>query len=210
MNKFTPKCFLYPYVRFLNTLPDSGGFDFYKGNTLIAAGLPFGAFSSYIKAETGPQIFKVTKSGNKNSVCAQLAIDLKVGSVYSICAMEEPGGMALYAINEPTERESLQYGHIRICNLSKFCKAADVWANDECIVSDIRYLEVSKYLATIPGKYTIKVKSSDDSSVFLTIPSQIVSQGKYNSLYILGGKSESPEPLGVFTIDAASYNGYYL
>ncbi len=210
MNNLTPKCFLFPYVRFFNAVARGNGFDFYRCNTLSAAGIPFGAFSSYLKSETGQQIFKITKSGNKNEVLAQIAINFNVGDVYTLSALEGPGGISLFAINEPTQKSNLQYGHIRICNLSRQCKCVDAYAGNECIAADIHYLDVSKYLAVVPDKYTLKIKSSDNSEDFLTCPSQIVKPGKYNSLYIIGEKSESSEPSGIFTIDAASYNGFYL
>jgi len=210
MTSFAPEGFLFPYVRFFNAVDHNSKFDFYICNTLAAAGIPFGAFSSYLKISGGQQIFKVTKAGDKNNVIAQICIKFHIGKVCTICAKETSNGITLCELEEYTNKDNLQYGHIRICNLSSQCRDVSVYANNECIAAEIGHGQICRYLAMIPGKYTLKVKCSDEHSDFLTIPSIVIKPGKYNTLYIIGAKKESSEPVGVFTVDAASYSGFYL
>ena len=209
MNISDSVTFLHPYVRFFNAT-GAEHFDFYCCNTLAAAGLPSGSFSPYCKIAAGKQIFRLFKSGNKKDIQAQITLNSDIGSIFTLCAIKSSSGITLHAVSEPCIRESLQYGHIRICNLlSENCRT-NVYADNECIAADIRYTEISKYIAILPGKYRLQIKNSDDLSDIYVFSSQLIKPGKYNTLYIIENSTGPEKQQGIFTIDAASYNGFYL
>ena len=205
-----PDSFLFPYVRFFNAIPGKSKYDFYSGNTLIAAGIPFGAFSSYIKLTNGKNVFKITECGKKNNVFSQIIINFNVGEVFTVCAIENHNSISLYGINEPTEKENMQYGHLRICNLASECANVQVYAGNECIACDVHYLDFTKYICIIPGKYDLSVKDEESKAEYVKITEQYINQGKFNSLYITGVNPENNIPYGIFTVDAACYSGFYL
>lgn len=204
------KGFLFPYVRFFNASPDAGSIDFYCGSELVAAAIPYGAFSVYIKVPTGMQCFKITKSGTKNEYISELNVDFKIGNVYDICAVNTYPKTNLYAIKEPTDKSETNYGHLRVCNLSPNNESVNIYADNNCFIGDIKYMEISKYVAMIADKYNFTVKNSEDGNKILNCGTQIIKQGKYNTLYILSKSAPYNEPICVFTIDAASYSGFYL
>ena len=204
------KGFLFPYVRFFNASPDAGSIDFYCNNDILAAGIPYGSFSVYIKVSRGMQCFKITKSGSKSDVLAEIKVNFSIGDVYDICAVNRYPKTALYAINEPTERSDTDYGHLRVCNLSLDMKSINIYADNNCFIGDIKYLEISKYVEMIADKYTFDVKNSETGKKILNCGTQIIKQGKYNTLYILSKSEPYADPICVFTIDAASYTGFYL
>ena len=210
MDEIRIENFLYPYVRFFNAVPDNQNADFYIGNALVASNITFGTFSPYIKVTKGRQNFIVTKSGNKNDVLATLTLNFDDGEVYTVAAVTDDGKVLAYGINEPTERNNLEYGHIRICQLSPDLGKADVVANQYKILGDIDYLELSKYICISPARYDFNIKRSGEEKTELNVSAQTMRPGIYNTLYIIGLADGTPNIRGVLSIDAASYNGYYL
>jgi len=202
--------FLYPYVRFFNASPGLSEADFYIGNSLVASKIGFGKFSPYIKVTKGKQDITITSLGNKDNVLAQLTINFSDGEVYTVAAVSDNENVIAYGINEPTTRDNLNYGHIRICHLSPNGGEIDVSANDYDILEEINYLELSNYIAITPGKYDFKIINSETEEIVLNVSSQVMKQGVYNTLYIIGLADGTPALQGVLSIDAASYNGYYL
>jgi len=210
MNQIRIENFLYPYVRFFNAAPDLENADFYIGNSLAASKVGFGSFSPYIKVSKGKQNIIITAPGNKDNVLASLTINFSDGEVYTVAAVTDSNNIMAYGINEPTVRENLNYGHIRVCHLSPNGGEVDIAANEYDILEEINFFELSNYIAITPGKYDFKVKNSETEETVLNVSSQVMKQGVYNTLYIIGLAGEKPALQGVLSVDAASYNGYYL
>lgn len=210
MNDIRIENFLYPYVRFFNASPGLQNADFYVGNSLVASRIGFGSFSPYIKVSKGRQDIKITAPGNKNDVLATLTLNFGDGEVYTVAAVSDGTGTMAYGISEPTDRENLNYGHIRICHLSPNAGEVDVIANEYEILDDINYLEISKYIAITPGRYDFKINNSETDETILNVSSQNMRSGIYNTLYIIGLHGSEPSLRGILSVDAASYTGYYL
>jgi len=202
--------FLYPYVRFLNASPSLDGADFYRGNSLASPSLGFGCFSGYVRVPSGISEFKITKAGNKDEVIASITLPFKPGEVYTVAAVHSDGSTMAYAINEPTKRENTNYGHIRVCHLSPALGDLDINANGYKILGNIDYLELSRYMCISPGKYEFSVFDTKSNNARLVMPCQNVLPGKYNTLYVVGNDTEKAPLMGLFSVDAASYTGYYL
>ena len=210
MNDIRIENFLYPYVRFLNATPSEAGVDFYRGNSLVAPNVGFGTFSAYDRVSPGTQEFRITRAGNKDDVLATLSLPFEKGEVYTIAAVHSDGSTMAYGISEPTERNDTQYGHLRICNLSPDFGEMNVDANGHMILGGIDYLEISKYMCMTPDKYEFRAKRAKDNALKLVMPNQNLRDGKYNTLYIVGLSDANPSLMGILSVDAASYTGYYL
>lgn len=202
--------FLSPYVRFVNACPSVKSADFYYGNTLIQPSLGFGCFSAYYKVPKGLQEFVITEAGNRNNVLATVKLPFGHGDVYTVAAVHSDGSTMAYGIMEPTERKDTDYGHIRVCHLSPNLGSLDISANGYDILGSIDYLELSRYICIKPDMYEFRAKQNFDGALKLIMPNQNVQKGKYNTIYIVGLSNENPCLMGIFTVDAASYTGYYL
>lgn len=201
--------FLYPYVRFFNAYPKNQNIDFYLGNALVASNIVYGVFSPYIKVSKGKQSFMLTKAGSRE-VLATAVLNFDDGEVYTVAAADDDGKVIAYGIKEPTERSNVDYGHIRVCQLSPDLGKADVIANQYKILGDIDYLELSKYICITPGRYDFNIKLTSDEKSVLNVSAQNMKPCVYNTLYIIGLDGGSPSLTGVLSVDAASYTGYYL
>jgi len=210
MSSIKVENFLHPYVRFLNASPSVAGADFYLGSRLYAPNLGFGCFSSYIKVPRGTQEFIITEAGNRNNVIARLSLPFNQGEVYTVAAVHSDGETMAYGISEPTDKTNMQYGNVRICHLSPILREADISVNGKKILQNIDYLEISKYICMTPDMYEFRVSDSDSGRVVLSVPNQNVRSGKYNTLYVVGTQNDATPLMGLFSVDAASYNGYYL
>ena len=202
--------FLYPYVRFFNASPNLPAADFYVGNSLVASNVAFGAFSPYVKVSTGRQEFKIAAAGNRDDTLATLTLNFGNGEVYTLAAVSDGTDTMAYGISEPTERDNLNDGHIRVCHLAPELGEIDVIANEYDILDEINYLEVSNYMAITPGRYDFKINNSETDETLLNVSAQNMRQGIYNTLYIIGLNGGEPSLRGILSVDAASYTGYYL
>ncbi len=210
MNDIRIENFMYPYVRFLNACPSLTGADFYLGNSLASPSLGFGCFSGYVKVPRGMNEFRITKADDKDNVIATLTLPFKQGEVYTVAAVHSDGSTMAYGISEPTDRKNTEYGHLRVCHLSPMTGNLDINANGYRILEDIDYLELSKYMCVSPGKYEFSFFDAKGNNAVLVMPNQNVLPGKYNTLYIVGNDTEKAPLMVLFSVDAASYTGYYL
>ena len=202
--------FMYPYVRFLNASPSEEKLDYYLGNTLASPTLGFGCFSGYVKVPLGVNEFKITKAGNKDAVIARISLPFRQGEVYTVAAIHSDGETMAYGINEPTERTNTDCGHLRVCHLAPAIGKADVNANGYNILGSIDYLEISKYMCIKPGKYEFSAFDVSNPDAKLVMPNQKILPGKYNTIYLVGNGTEKAPVMGLLSVDAASYTGYYL
>ena len=208
MNNYTDSGFLFSYIRFMNFSPHGGSADFYIGNTLVCAGIKYGSHSPYIKTSSGPQVYKATRCGRKDDIIDKITLCQNVGEVDNLCLCGKADIASFYRVNEPKEAPDKDYGNLRICNLSLDTDRLNIWANDEMIIGDIEYKNTSKYLKILPRKYEIKISDNENDSI--TLGNYELNADKYNTLYITGIKNEMPHLSGIFTLDAASYDGFYL
>jgi len=208
MNKFNNTGFLFPYVRFFNASPHGGSMDFYIGNTLVGAGIKYGSFTGYIKTMSSPVTYKAARSGRKDDIIHKITLSQKVGDVCTLCVTNKADKAEFMIIDEICEKNNMDYGHIRICNLSPENAGLDIYADQRKILGDINFKEISRYMAIRPQSYEISVWKNEKR--ILNCHSLDMRQGKFNTLYIIGLLDEVPKISNVFSVDAASYNGFYL
>jgi len=210
MNSIRIENFIYPYVRFLNASFSIEGADFYVGNSLASPRLGFGCFSGYVKVPAGNVEIRVKSAADKEKIIDTVTLPFKPGSVYTVAVVNADGSPMLYGISEPTQRDNVNCNHLRVCHLTPFLKNLDVNANGYKILGDIDYLEISKYMCLLPGKYEFSVFDTKSGSSKLVMPNQNLEKGKYNTLYVVGNDLEKTPLMGLLSVDAASYTGYYL
>jgi len=208
MTDFNDSGFLFSYIRFMNLSPQGGSIDFYVGNTLIGAGIKFGSCSPYIETASSPQVYKATRCQRKDDVIDKITLCQDVGKVHSLCVCGMADEANFLTIEEPIQKPIEGYGNLRICNFSPGSTPFDIWANDEKILGDINYKEQSRYMNIKPGIYNFGLSENGTESIKLI--EHEIKPGKSYSLYIIGTKNEMPHLSGLFTLDAASYNGFYL
>lgn len=208
MTDFNESQFLFSYIRFMNFSPQGGSIDFYIGNTLVCAGIKFGSYSPYIKTASGPQVYKATRSGRKDEVIEKITLCQDVGKVHSLCVCGMANEAGFLPVEEPNEPSMKGFGNLRICNFSPDSKSFDIWANDEKILEDINYKDRSVYMKIKPGNYEFSLRENNSKAALLG--EYEIKPEKSNTLYIVGTKNEMPHLSGIFTLDAASYNGFYL
>ncbi len=208
MNDYTDSGFLFSYIRFMNFSPQGGSADFYIGNTLVCAGIKYGSYSPYIKTSSGPQVYKATRCGKKDEIIDKITLCQNVGHVDNLCLCGKADNAVFFVVNEPKENPDKDYGNLRICNLSIDTDNLNIWANDEMIIGDIEYKNISRYLKIKPQNYEIKITGKEKD--FISLGNYQLNADKYNTIYITGIKNEMPHLSGILTLDAASYDGFYL
>ncbi len=207
MKRYEKTGFLFSYIRFMNLSPHGGKADFYMGNTLVCAGIKFGSCSSYIKTGSGPQVYKVTRCGKKDDIIGKFTFCQSVGEVHSLCVCGMADKAKVITIEEPP-LERNDYANLRICNFAPDTEKMCIMANDEMIVGDMDYKEQSVYMKIKPGEYEFSAGEAGQN--FRSLGEHKIDSGKFYSLYITGTKNEMPHLSGLFTLDAASYDGFYL
>lgn len=208
MNNFECCGFLFPYIRLLNASGTGGALDFYTGNTLTATGIKFGSFTEYMKAGTGPRVYKITRSGNKDDIISKITVNQNVGEVVTLAVTDIEGSPSFMIIDEPCAKQTQDYAHMRVCNLSPDSDGINVYANSNIVLGSLNHRETSRYIEFIPGSYNLSLYKGDKK--ILNCGNQTLRQAKYNTLYIIGSESGKTPLSSVFSIDAGSYSGFYL
>ena len=174
--------FLFPYIRFFNASMHGGKMDFYIGNTMVAASIGFGQYTGYMKCKTGPQSYKVTREGKKDDVIEKIIIEQNVGEVTTLCMTGKADNPQIFVINEPTDKNNITYGHLRICNLCPEKISFDVYANNKKILGDIGYREISKYMEMHGAEYDFTVFDNFICATPLPYPVTFCTQSPYCAL----------------------------
>lgn len=199
---------LFSYIRFFNASPQGGSLDFYIGNTLVAAGIRFGSFTPYIKTSTGPVSYKMTRAGKKDEIIQKIMMQQNVGEVYTLCATGKADNPQFMALDENAPKINMDYGHLRVCSLSPGDEGFDVYANDNRILGDIRFKEVSRYMEIRPDSYNFSLYRN--KKMVYDCGSLMLKKGKFYTIYIIGLEDEIPHISCSFSTDASGYNGFYL
>ncbi len=199
---------LYPYIRFFNASPQGGSCSFYTGNSLAISGLKFGKLSPYIRVKSGNTMYKASPGGIKSEKDPKLILPQRPGEVYTLCLIGKPNEPKFMAIKESYDKINMEYGHLRICNLSPENCGFDIYANGNKILGDINYTEISRYMEIRPEKYEISIIRNKKTAINCGIYD--LKPKKFNTVYIIGLENEIPQTEGIFTIDSNSYNGFYL
>lgn len=199
---------LFPYIRFFNASPQGGSLDFYIGNTLVAAGIRFGSFTPYIKTSTGPVTYKMTRAGRKDETIQKIIMQQNVGDVYTLCVTGKADNPEFMVLDENAPKINMDYGHLRVCNLSPGDGGIDVYANDNRILGDIRFKEVSRYMEIRPDRYNFSLNKN--KKMVHDCGRLLLKSGKFNTIYIIGLENEIPNITDVFSADASGCSGFYL
>ena len=171
---------LHPYIRVINASTENN-LDFFVFNTKISSLHHPGDNSQYHKCERGPTTFKVVPEGS-DSALTSLGINLEIGKVYDVCIVGEKDNISLFAIENKVTKSNLEYGHLRVCNLSKNHSNLDVLADGVCFAADFQFLDVSDYIEMMPKEYNFEIKERN-SELCQKIGKFTIKPGKYNSLF---------------------------
>lgn len=199
---------LAPYVRFLNGA-DTEPIDFVIINKTVSASTDYGKITKYIKCDRGNIRFFV-KSRSKDMSGATINLNMQAGDVYTLCAIKKDNKYQILPISENTDKENLNLGHLRICNLNRDQRGISAYANDTCFVAEIPTDDICRYVELVPSKYQISIKASDSGKEVINCGMQSIKSGRYNTLFVLTPKTAAGEALGIYTIDASSYDSMYL
>ena len=170
------------YIRFLNA-SDCDGIDFYMFNTLEFADAKPGSFCEYRKTAHGTCTFKACKAHSKEIVASTFA-DIKPDTLHIVCAVGSGDSLSLYAIEEKADSVDSKYAHLRICMLNSKTKPSDMTANGHNVICNISPMDVSEYVAFLPGTYTIELKKSGTDDVFVKTEKHHLDAGKRYSVFV--------------------------
>lgn len=203
--------FIYPYVRFLNAVPDKGRVSFYVNNQEFFTDFPFADISGYRQIPEGDVTFRAVWINGDENVIYTLQANVKKGDVITLALAGEKGRRTLLRINDNLEKNNYKASNLRVADLVSDFDGFNIYANGFPILEDIEFPEVSDYIMLRPNIYNFKIINENTDDVFLDTGNQDLKVRKYYTLFIIGNAANDGEPVKIiFATDAASYEGEYL
>jgi hypothetical protein len=177
-----------PYVRLFHAAPGTPAVDVYANGNMVAQGLTYGQITVYVPVNPGSyniQVFQTCRTSNP-LICSSISIAPETSQ--TIAGVGEPGRLSLFPIKEvymPIIDKRSSY--VRFVNLSPDSPALDVYLPDGTkILTDIAFMDYSKYITVPPGSYTVVLKPLGGDNVLYTIQNLTLMPGTISSVFALG------------------------
>lgn len=194
------------YARLFHAAPGTPAVDVYANGNLVTQGFAYGEITEYVTVNPGAyniQIFPAGRTANP-LICSSLAI--VSGTSQTIAGVGEPGKLSLFPIKEVympvIDRRS---AYVRFANLSPDSSSVDIALSDGTVIlSDISFMDYSKYITITPGTYTLLMKPMGSNEVLLTITGLNLMAGTINTIFAIGFMDGDP-PLEAVTYPDGMY-----
>ncbi len=203
--------FLYPYVRFLNASPTGGKASFFVNDERYFTSYPFGEISGYKQIPAGEVTFRTVYENGGDNIIYTTSARVENGDVFTLALSGGQGQRTLVRIDDTKVKNNYKASNMRIANLVSDTDGFNVYANGFPILDDIEFPEVSDYIFLRPDTYAFDIRDEENMNLVLNTGKQVLSEGKYYTLYIIGSTEGEGAPVkAIFATDAMSYDGQYL
>ncbi len=194
------------YARILHAAPNAPAVDVYANGTQIASNLPYTGFTEYLAIVPGQYNIKVYPAGQTNTPVINTSITVPPNSIYTVAAIGQLPNIELYPILEPIMAIPQGKVLVRAAHLSPNAPAVDVTLPDGTpLFTDVKYKDVTNYLAVDPGTYTLQVRLAGTDTVVLTIPNIQLHPNRFHTVDVVGLAGGTPGLQALIPLDGNSY-----
>lgn len=203
--------FLYPYARFINASPTGGKANFFVNDEQYFTGFSFGEISGYKQIPTGEVTFRAVYENGGDNIIYTTSARVNNGDVFTLALSGGQSQRTLVRIDDTGVKNNYKAANLRIANLVSDSDGFNIYANGFPILDDIEFPEVSDYIFLRPDTYVFDIRDEESQNLVLNTGNQVLDEGKYYTLYIIGSAEGEGAPIkAIFATDAMSYNGQYL
>ena len=179
--------------------------DIYLDGMLVVTDLVYAESTGYLTVPGGAHMAEVMPAGT-STVAMSGTFTLTHGSDNTIMAVGGANGHALSMMHlvdnvAPTMTVRGPVGYVRIGHLAPFAMTLDDTAvnvindaDDSVILSDVKFGDVTGYLALPVGEYDLRIELASDNSVLFDLMPVTVAEGAFIAAYAGGdGVNQTPD-----------------
>lgn len=194
------------YVRALHASPDAPAVDIYVNDRLVARGLRYREFTSYVPIAGGLYNIKVYPAGTNANPVINKNVNIPPNSIFTVAATGMLKDIDLTLIPEPPVKKQPYDTFLRFVQLSPNAQNVDLYlSNGNRLFTDVEYKEITDYIPIRPGVYEFQVKPTGTQNVILTVPNANLRQGNVYSIYMIGLQNGNPSLQVLIPLDGSTY-----
>ncbi len=176
------------YVSIYHGSPDTDGLDIIVGNTGQINALPFEYedYSNYLNFYSGDRNLTFTDANNDVALVLDTMLNFETGETYSLFIADSLRSIEMIKVEDSFPSVADGEAMVRFAHLSPDATSIDAYVDNEKILSDKSFKEVSEFLPVSSGRETFEIKAAGTDEVLLTIPVIELLDEEYYTLVING------------------------
>lgn len=196
------------YMRFFHALPVQYSMDIYIDGKLVFRDVLYEDFTDYIKLSPGEHTLSLTQAKSPITVSSMTwhIPNEKVYTAIIAPKTKEGMGISIYKMEDvlrpiPSNNFLVRFGHFSLPT-----PAVDVFLSDKTpVFKRVSCNELTNYLPSKPGIYTLEVKESNSGNSLITLPNIRLKPSRFYSIYAIGNGTNSFPLTLALPIDGNSY-----
>ncbi|MEA4815728.1 hypothetical protein SDC9_165088 [bioreactor metagenome] len=184
----------YAYIRFLNAVYGSPGIKIYVNGEIFYDNLQYPDFTEYIKVPSGSHLVEVYTVGSENQSYKN-EIMLLDSMIYTGSFTGIDTEMTMLLVGDEPRDVKAPGAHLRFIDLTPEGIDFDIYLDEERIITDLEFMEVSNYISVNSGFHTLEVKIAGQSKSVISHPQLLLKYAKYYAVYIVGTYTEEENNL---------------
>jgi hypothetical protein len=194
-------------VRVAHFSPDAPDVDVLVDGDQVLADVTYGDISPYLELEPGTYTVTIAAADDPETVAFEGEVEIDE-AFYTVAAIgeleEETFRPEVLTDAEPLPEDAeADSAFVRVAHFSPDAPAVDVYADDEPLVEDVSFEDVSEYLAVPAGEYTLSIRPAGEEEEVASFDVTLEAETPYTGYAI--GYLEPPEDVTDrdFTVELA-------
>ncbi len=189
------------YIRFFNAVSDIGEVEFYVNDKLISS-LVYRGFSEYYPANIGSYKVSVYLKATKELLAQEVLNFEHEVYTFAITGLEEE--MSLNIIKSENIKPNKNSAKMRFCNLAPYDTNFGIKMNNNLIIADLGYEEITEFFETSGGTYSVEFLDNNGKTVLID-PKMTLRNGKIYTGYIVGVEGQGSGLQILIPLEGLSY-----
>ncbi len=189
-------------ARIFHAAPKAPAVDVYLNNMLVAQGLEFTKLTDYMPVPMGQYNVQIYATGDRSNPVISAMLDVPQGEVLTVAATGDMNDLKLIVLNDNSEAGVIADGStIRAVHLSPNAPGVNITANGVPLANDLKFREMTDYVAVPQGRYNISVSASSNNTPVLMFELSLMNN-VIGTAYVLG---DLPNLMPMYVIDGGTY-----
>lgn len=167
-------------------MPGGGSVDVYINGDLLQQNLSYKEMSRYLPIGPGDNSIEVFATGQITEPILESNVDLPPSETITLAIIGELPNPEVLPILQPFDDIGDEQVRIRFANLSPNSPDLDLFLNDNKLISDVGYKQVTSYSSITPDTYSVQLRPSDNNDIIVARRNLLFRGGKGYIVYAVG------------------------
>lgn len=174
------------FVRVLHALPGGGDVDVFINGELLQENLSYKNMSRYLPIGPGNNSIEVFPAGQRIEPLVETEVDLPESATITLAIIGEAANAEILPILQPFADIGSGEVRIRFANLSPDSPELDLFLNDNKVISEVGYKQVTDYNSITPDTYSVQLRPSDNNDIVVARRNLLFRGGTGYIVYAVG------------------------